>query len=98
MRLLELADAGRRGAGERALLVSEQLALDQFCRQRCAVDLDERHLATRRAVVNAPGDELLADAAFASNEHRDIAVADLLDNLRDFAHRRTVVPPGEGAT
>ena len=42
VRLLELADARRRRAGERALLVAEQLALEQLGRQRRAIDLDER--------------------------------------------------------
>ena len=41
VRLLELADAGRRGARERALLMSEELALEQFRRQRGTVDLHE---------------------------------------------------------
>ena len=39
---LELADPRRLRAGERALLVAEQLALEQLGRQRRAVDLDER--------------------------------------------------------
>ena len=42
VRLLELADARRRGAGEGALLVAEQLALEQLRRQRGAVHLHER--------------------------------------------------------
>ena len=54
-----------RGAGERALLVAEQLALEQRLRQRGAVD---RHERSRRAlapgVQRARGD-LLAGAALA---------------------------------
>ena len=42
LRELELADAGRRRAGERAALVPEQFAFEQFGRQRRAIDLDER--------------------------------------------------------
>src|SRR2546423_1853450 len=47
-RALERAGAPAIGAGERALLVAEELALDQRRRQRCAVDREER---ARRAVA-----------------------------------------------
>ena len=43
--LLELADAARDGAGEGALLVAEQLALEQLLGDRGAVDRDERAFA-----------------------------------------------------
>ena len=43
---LEAADASVDGAGERALLVAEQLALDESGGQGGAVDLDQR-LAVR---------------------------------------------------
>ena len=46
--LLELADALLRRARERALLVAEQLALDELGRDRGAVDLDERAVARGR--------------------------------------------------
>ena len=50
---LEAARAVRDGAGEGALLVAEQLRLEQRLRQRGAVDLDERLAArARRAVVH----------------------------------------------
>jgi len=45
---LERALPGRRRAGEGALLVAEQLALDQRASDRAAVDYDERPLAARR--------------------------------------------------
>ena len=45
--LLEAADALAIGAGERALLVAEQLGLEQVLLQRGAVHLDE--VARRRA-------------------------------------------------
>ena len=67
--LLELADARRRGAGEGAALVPEELALEQVRRQRRAVDLDERPVAPRRSLVNGARDQLLADAALAADEH-----------------------------
>ena len=46
--LLELADLLRGGAGERALLVAEQLALDQLLGDRRAVDLHEGARRARR--------------------------------------------------
>src|SRR5262245_9172166 len=39
---LELSLASRDRSGEGSLLVSEELALDELARQRCAVHLDER--------------------------------------------------------
>jgi hypothetical protein len=92
MRVLELADTRGVGSGERAPLVPEQLALEQLVWQRSAVHLDERHLAARRAPVNPPRDELLANAALSSNEYRGIAFGDLLDDLRDRPHRGAVFP------
>ena len=80
MRLLELADARRRRAGERALLVAEQLALEQFGGQRGAVHLHERLGFARRALVDRARDQLFADAALAANEDRHVAVGDLFDD------------------
>ena len=69
VRLLELADARGRGAGEGAALVPEQLALEELGRQRRAVHLDERPVAPRRPLVDGARDQLLADAALAANQH-----------------------------
>ncbi len=90
--LLELADSGGGGAGERALLVTEQLALEQFRRQRRAVHLHEWLAPPRRALVDRARHELLADAALATNQHGDVAVGHLLDDQRDVAHRRDCRP------
>src|SRR5256885_9567371 len=48
---LELARLLAGGAGERAALVAEELALEQLGGQRRAVDLHERLAAPRRALV-----------------------------------------------
>ena len=45
---LEAAELALDGAGERALLVAEQLALEQRLGERAAVDLDERAARARR--------------------------------------------------
>ena len=84
-------------AGERALLVAEQLAFEQLGRQRGAVHLDERPILARRALVNRARDQLLADAALAADQHRDVAVGHLLDHLRDRLHLGAVAPEQERA-
>ena len=66
---LELAAPIRGGAGERPLDVAEQLALDQLFRNRGAVHLDERPGPPAAHRVNAPGDELLAGAVLAVDQH-----------------------------
>ena len=60
--------AGR--AGERARLVAEQLGLDQRLGQRRAVHDDQRVFPAVRQAVEALGDQLLAGAALADDEHR----------------------------
>ena len=77
----------RVGAGERAFLVAEQLRLDQILRQRRATDFDERLLRARRVVVNGVGDQLLAGARFAAQQHRRVGAGDLRNLLVDLAHR-----------
>ena len=57
---LEAALLERVGAGERALLVAEQLGFDQAAGQRRAAHLDERLLRARRVVVDGVRDHLLA--------------------------------------
>ena len=56
---LEAPDPALQRAGERALLVAEQLALDHALRDRAAVDLDERPVAARAPLVQRPGDSSL---------------------------------------
>ncbi len=63
-------------AGERALLVTEQLALDEVLGQRAAVDRHER-TASARLIVNRARDHFLAGARFALDEHRDLRRRDL---------------------
>src|SRR5262249_20059102 len=72
IRLLEFADLLLRRAGERSLLVPEQLRLDQLLRNRRAVDLDEPLAAPVAVAVNGARDELLPDAALSLNEHGGI--------------------------
>ena len=68
---------GRRAhrAGEGALLVAEQLALEHAGRERRAVDAHERLVLARRVDVDGVRDQLLAGAGLAAQEHRRAASA-----------------------
>ena len=83
---LEQAFLVHRGAGERALLVTEQLRLDQVLRDRRAVDLDERALVPLAVEVNRVGDELLAGAVLALQENVRLARRDALDQVEELLH------------
>src|SRR5438552_1496036 len=84
---LELALARRDGPREGALLVAEELALDQLARERRAVHLDERLRAPRAVVVGRVGDQLLPCAARAADEDRQVGVRHLADYVEDALHR-----------
>ena len=75
-RELELAGLLGVRAGERALLVAEELALEQLARERGAVDLHERPRGAVARRVDAPRDDVLADAALADEQHRHVGVGD----------------------
>src|SRR5262249_57441114 len=66
---LELAAAPRQSARERALLVTEQLGLDQLLGDSGAVDLDEGALAARGLHMDSPRYQLLAAAVLAVDQH-----------------------------
>ena len=89
----------RLGAGERPLLVAEELRLDEAVGQRRAAHLDERLLRAQRAVVDRVRDQLLAGARLAANQRRGVGAGHLRDLLEDLPHRpaaadqvREVVP------
>ena len=100
VRELEAPDATLGRAGERALLVAEQLALEQRLRQRPAVHGDERLVAPRTEPMDRARDELLARAALALDEHRARHRRDLLDlheHLADAPPTARSVPLGATA-
>src|SRR5690606_14975540 len=78
---LEPPVLARHRAGEAALLVAEQLALEQRLGERGAVQLDERTGDARRALVERVRDELLAGPALAGDQDRRTARRDLVDDL-----------------
>ncbi|EAU66790.1 hypothetical protein STIAU_1021 [Stigmatella aurantiaca DW4/3-1] len=85
---LELALLGAGGAGERALLVAEQLALQQRVHDGRAVDADEGLGLVIGVVVDDTGEQLLARAALPVDEHRGVAAGDLADLLHQLLHQR----------
>src|SRR5262249_18614187 len=76
------------GAGERALLVAEELALEEGLGEGGAVLRDEELVAPLRLVVDRRGDELLAGAGLALDADGGAGVDDLLERGEDRAHRR----------
>ena len=86
--LLEAADALLVGAGERALLVAEQLGLEEVLLERRAVHLDEVARVPQRVVVDGAGDQLLAGTRFAANQHGRVALRDLFHDVEDALQRR----------
>ena len=75
---LELADAPRDGAGERALLVAEQFGFQQVLRNRRAIDADERLVGARGFAVDVARQHFLARAAFAGDQDRGVAARHLV--------------------
>ena len=85
-RQLEQADLVLQRAGERALLVAEELRLDQVLRNRRAVDLDERALGAQAAQVQRVGDQFLAGAVLALDQDVGVARRHRFDELEELAH------------
>ncbi len=83
---LEAARARVDGAGERALLVPEQLALEQRLGQRRAGDLDEGLAAPRAVLVQGLREQLLAGAALAEQQHGGRGGRHLPDRLEHREH------------
>jgi hypothetical protein len=80
------------GARERALLVPEELALEQVLGHGRAVLRDEELVLAARLVVHGAGDELLARAGLALDEHRDARVDHLAELLEELPHRSALSP------
>src|SRR3569623_1319111 len=79
---LEEADPTLRGAGERGLLVAEQLALDQRRRHRGAVRADDR-APPKRPFVDRLREDFLAGARLAQHEDAERADRKLADVFAD---------------
>ena len=96
----EAAGAVVDRAGERAADVAEQLAFQQALAQRAAVDAHERPVAALAELVDGVGDQLLAGARFAEQQHRRPAAGDLPREAIHLAAspRSEPMMPGSGST
>ena len=83
---LELAQLLLVGAGERAALVAEQLALDQVGRNRRQVHRHERTGLAIAAGVDVARQHFLAGAGLAADQHRHRLGRDLVAHLHHAAH------------
>src|SRR5262249_7949787 len=79
---------------EGAALVTEQLRLEQRLGQRGAVDRDERLGGTARALVDRAGEELLARATLALDQHRRRRRRHLLDEHHRATEGRAATDDG----
>ena len=87
VRLLEAADAPLVGARERAAFVAEQFTLQEVFRNGGAIDRDERRFGARAVLIDGAGDQLLARARFAPDEHGDRLGGDAANFLAHVVHR-----------
>ena len=97
VRLLEAADAPLVSAGERAAFVAEQFAFQQVFRDGGAIDRDKRGFGARAVLVDGAGDQFLARAGFAPDEHGDGLGGDAADFLAHVLHRAAGADEGRSA-
>src|SRR5207253_2324567 len=97
VRTLELSGFAPVRTSESALLVPEELGLEQTLRDRGAVDLDERTATARRGGMDGSGHQVFADAAFTPDQDRRIRIGDTLDDGPDGAHLGASVEERMGA-
>ena len=85
---LEFADTARDGAGERTLLVAEQLELQQVLGDCRTVQRDERPADAARTAMDMARQHLLAGAGFADDQHRGLGRRDLFGAADGCLHGR----------
>src|SRR5262249_34371816 len=78
------------GPGKGALLMAEQLRLNERFGEGRTADLDERSFGPRRVVVYRMGNQLLAGPRFTTNEHGGIGRSHLGNLLVDLPHAATI--------
>src|SRR3546814_18051174 len=71
-------------AGEGALLVAEQLGLDQVLGNRPAVDRDERLVHAPRLPVQGTRDQFLAGAALGPDQYRRVERKSVVEGKRVY--------------
>ena len=87
---LELARLAAMGPREGALLVTEQLGLEQVAGQGSAVDLEERLVPAVRDVVDGAGHHLLAGTALTLQEDGGVGVGGPPDDVLHDPHALAV--------
>ena len=85
--LLEPAGPLSDGAGERALFMAEELALEQLLRDRGAIDGHKAFVRALRIVVHRPRDEFLSRTALACDHHWRVRHGDASDHFEYLRHR-----------
>src|SRR5690606_29439116 len=73
-------------SGERALLVTEELAFDELRRESGAVERNEGPLPPEAVLVDRASDQLLAGAVLAGDQDADIRLGDLLAEIDHLSH------------
>ena len=86
--LLEEPELADRGPREGAPHVAEELGLEQRLRHRAAVDGHERTGCPRARVVHGLGDDLLARAGLAQDQHGRVGWRHPLHEVEDGVHGR----------
>ena len=90
VRQLELPELPRDGAREGALLVAEELRLEERLGDRGDVHRDERLVAPRPVPVDRPRDELLPRPALPRDQHGERVPRDRADQLVELLHQRVL--------
>src|SRR5437899_3102280 len=73
-------------ARECALLVTEQLRLEQLTGKRGAVNLQELAMGARRRLVDRPGHHFLADSTLTPQQQRGVGGGHLRNQIPDRLH------------
>ena len=87
---LELPGPIGKGPGEASFHMAEELALDQLRGNRGAVHFDEGLFPAGRVLVQGAGDQLLAGAVLAPDQHPGVGRADPPDELTHPLERRAL--------
>ena len=82
----------RSRAGERALLVAEQLGLEQVGRDGAAVDDDERPARARAGLVDRLAQHVLAGAGLALDQHGGVGGGDARQPARTAGASPSIAP------
>src|ERR1035441_5568092 len=94
VRDLEKAELGGDRAGESALLVPEELALQELRRKPGAIQVQEALLAARPVAVNPGREDAFAGPRLSVDEDRDVRAGDTLRPIAEEADRRTRAAEG----